>query len=241
MWFQQDSATCHTSRETMALLHETFPGRVVSRSGDQNWPPRSYDLTPLDFFLWGFLKSKVYVNRATPADKMVKQIGSKSCNMTYDKLRAEPEQGGTPVVDIYVLYTKDRFNSLFESFEGIKRNSPNELQPAQKLGFNSVLKSGNSFGTNLSVDALFLSCTAVCCSVSQDAPGSVVGLSPALIGFRNRVGDRLGWPLGRTSNVEAFVCNTPVKVEDIFEEEEEEGQRHKVGDSNIEIKGAAAP
>jgi len=41
MWFQQDGATCHTARETIQLLHETFPGRVLSRFGDQNWPPRS--------------------------------------------------------------------------------------------------------------------------------------------------------------------------------------------------------
>ena len=26
------------------------------------WPARSPDLTPLDFFLWGYLKSKVYAN-----------------------------------------------------------------------------------------------------------------------------------------------------------------------------------
>ena len=35
----------------------------MSKSGDLNWPPRSPDLTPPDFFLWGYLKSKVYVNK----------------------------------------------------------------------------------------------------------------------------------------------------------------------------------
>ena len=50
MWFQQDGATCHTTRANMALLQETFPGRVISRRGDINWPPRSCDLTPIDFF-----------------------------------------------------------------------------------------------------------------------------------------------------------------------------------------------
>uniref|UniRef100_A0AC34GEQ1 Uncharacterized protein n=1 Tax=Panagrolaimus sp. ES5 TaxID=591445 RepID=A0AC34GEQ1_9BILA len=24
------------------------------------WPPRSPDLTPMDYFVWGFVKSKVY-------------------------------------------------------------------------------------------------------------------------------------------------------------------------------------
>jgi len=27
------------------------------------WPPRSLDLTPPDFFMWCYLKSKVYINR----------------------------------------------------------------------------------------------------------------------------------------------------------------------------------
>ena len=62
VYFQQDGATCHTAGETMALLREKFPGRVISRNGDFDWPPRSCDLTPLDFFLWGYVKNKVYAN-----------------------------------------------------------------------------------------------------------------------------------------------------------------------------------
>ena len=63
MWFQQDGATCHTTRANMALLQETFLGRVISRRGDINWPPRSCDLTPLDFFLWGYAKDRVYADK----------------------------------------------------------------------------------------------------------------------------------------------------------------------------------
>lgn len=60
MWFQQDGATCHTSRETITLLHEKFPGRVISlRGGDQEWPARSCDLTPCDFF-YGVMLSHKY-------------------------------------------------------------------------------------------------------------------------------------------------------------------------------------
>ena len=62
-WFQQDGATSHTARETMALLRELFPGRLISRFGDVPWPPRSPDLTPADFFLWGYVKSKVYITK----------------------------------------------------------------------------------------------------------------------------------------------------------------------------------
>ena len=61
-WFQQDGATCHTANETLALVREKFPGRVISRRGHVNWPPRSCDLTPLDCFLWGYVKSRDYAN-----------------------------------------------------------------------------------------------------------------------------------------------------------------------------------
>ena len=35
--------------------------KVISRFGDVEWPARSPDLSPLDFFLWGYLEdNKVY-------------------------------------------------------------------------------------------------------------------------------------------------------------------------------------
>lgn len=63
LWFQQDGATSHTARICMAALRNMFPGRLISRHGDFNWPPRSPDLTSPDFFLWGYLKARVFENR----------------------------------------------------------------------------------------------------------------------------------------------------------------------------------
>ncbi|GFX34436.1 putative transposable element [Trichonephila clavipes] len=51
LWFQQDGATCHTARATTDLLKDTFGDRLISRFGPVNWPPRSCDLTLLDYFL----------------------------------------------------------------------------------------------------------------------------------------------------------------------------------------------
>ncbi|GFW86555.1 hypothetical protein TNCV_4333391 [Trichonephila clavipes] len=50
LWFQQDGATCHTARATIDLLKDPFGDRLISRFGPVNWPPRSCDLTPLDYF-----------------------------------------------------------------------------------------------------------------------------------------------------------------------------------------------
>ncbi|GFW01034.1 uncharacterized protein LOC103524116 [Trichonephila clavipes] len=57
LWFRQDGATCHTARATIDLLKDTFGDRLISRFGPVNWPPRSCDLTPLDYFLWLYVKS----------------------------------------------------------------------------------------------------------------------------------------------------------------------------------------
>jgi hypothetical protein len=37
-----------------------FPGHLISRFGDVPWPP---DLSTCDFFLWGYLKSRVYAHK----------------------------------------------------------------------------------------------------------------------------------------------------------------------------------
>ncbi|GFU31409.1 DUF4817 domain-containing protein [Trichonephila clavipes] len=63
LWFQQDGATCHTARAIIDLLKDTFGDRLISRFGPVNWPPRSCDLTPLDYFLWGYVKSLVYADK----------------------------------------------------------------------------------------------------------------------------------------------------------------------------------
>ncbi|GFW35595.1 hypothetical protein TNCV_2462371 [Trichonephila clavipes] len=75
LWFQQDGATCHTARATIDLLKDTFGDRLISRFGPVNWPPRSCDLTPLDYFLWGYVKSLVYADKPQTFDHLEDNIG----------------------------------------------------------------------------------------------------------------------------------------------------------------------
>ncbi len=53
-YFQQDGAPPHYAREVRHWLDENFPGKWIGRRGPIEWPARSPDLTPPDFFLWGF-------------------------------------------------------------------------------------------------------------------------------------------------------------------------------------------
>ena len=55
-------------------LREKLPNRGAAGGADTDlnikWPPRSPDLTPCDFFLWGYIKSKVYVNHSNNIEKL---------------------------------------------------------------------------------------------------------------------------------------------------------------------------
>ena len=61
LWWQQDGATVHVTDANMRYLDRQFDGRVISRRAIRgvDWPARSPDLNPLDFCMWGYLKSKV--------------------------------------------------------------------------------------------------------------------------------------------------------------------------------------
>ncbi|GFY19791.1 uncharacterized protein TNCV_4649611 [Trichonephila clavipes] len=74
LWFQQDGATCQTARATIDLLKDTFGDHLISRFGPVNWPPRSCDLTPLDYFLWGYVKSLAYADKPQTLDHLEDNI-----------------------------------------------------------------------------------------------------------------------------------------------------------------------
>jgi len=59
-WFQQDGATAHTARLSMNTLRAAFPGRLLSRFGDIQWPSNSPDLTAADFFFMGVFESSSF-------------------------------------------------------------------------------------------------------------------------------------------------------------------------------------
>ncbi|KAJ4435559.1 hypothetical protein ANN_18175 [Periplaneta americana] len=59
--FQQDGAPPHFANMVRTFLDEQFPARWIGRGSPYiTWPARSPDLTPPDFFLWGFVKDQVY-------------------------------------------------------------------------------------------------------------------------------------------------------------------------------------
>ena len=68
IWFQQDSATCHTAEATLNILRPVFEDNIISCRSDVVWPPRSCELTPLDCYLWGAVKDKCYAYKPETID-----------------------------------------------------------------------------------------------------------------------------------------------------------------------------
>ena len=62
IWFQQGGAICHTANVIIDILRTVFENRIISRNSDVNWSHRRCDLTALDYFLWGAINNKCYVN-----------------------------------------------------------------------------------------------------------------------------------------------------------------------------------
>ena len=46
----------------------------MKERGFIEWPARSPDLTPLDFYLWGYLKSKVYFDKPESLEELKNRI-----------------------------------------------------------------------------------------------------------------------------------------------------------------------
>ena len=59
----------------MTIVRNMFPGHLISRFGDGALgPPRSPDLSTCDFFLWGYLKSRVYTHKPRTVNDLKEAI-----------------------------------------------------------------------------------------------------------------------------------------------------------------------
>lgn len=65
IWYQQDGAPAHNAQCVIDYLNNRFNNNVIATNTAIRWPARSPDLTPLDFYLWGAMKNKVYGSNFT--------------------------------------------------------------------------------------------------------------------------------------------------------------------------------
>ncbi|GBM13358.1 hypothetical protein AVEN_159777-1 [Araneus ventricosus] len=67
VWFQHDDAPIHKISSVKQYLVEELEEQIIEYFGFQESHPRSTDRTPMNFYLWGYLKQQVY---ATPPPKL---------------------------------------------------------------------------------------------------------------------------------------------------------------------------
>jgi hypothetical protein len=63
-------------------------GRWIGRGGRIAWPPRSPDLTPLDFFLWGYVKNIVYQVKINDLQHLKARMRDAVATVTPNMLQA---------------------------------------------------------------------------------------------------------------------------------------------------------
>lgn len=74
MIFQHDGCPAHYHRNIREWLDQHFPNRWIGRGGPMPWPARSPDLTPLDFYVWGYMKETVYAVELNFRVQLVERI-----------------------------------------------------------------------------------------------------------------------------------------------------------------------
>lgn len=85
MILQLDGAPAHFARAVRAHLNDNFR-QWIGRLGPIAWPPRSPDLTPLDYFLWGTMKQEVYFDVPNTREELLAKI-----NVCAENLRNNQE------------------------------------------------------------------------------------------------------------------------------------------------------
>ncbi|CAH2088890.1 unnamed protein product [Euphydryas editha] len=85
-WMQQDGATCHTSNVTLPVIKEMFPNKLISPCD-------------CDFFLWGYLKSRVYHNKPMTISQLKENIHAEiaaiprsMCQRVFQSLRSRLQE-----------------------------------------------------------------------------------------------------------------------------------------------------
>lgn len=85
IFFQQDGAPCHNAGIVRNYLNEQFGQQWIGNNGPIRWPPRSPDLSILDFFLWGYLKNKIYSKRHENREQL-----ENATRAAFESLRQRP-------------------------------------------------------------------------------------------------------------------------------------------------------
>ncbi|XP_015594169.1 uncharacterized protein LOC107267241 [Cephus cinctus] len=82
IWLQHNA-----TRNVREELNGMFPERWIGQGGPHHWPPRSSDLTPMNFFLWEHMKSVIYRTPVETLQELHLRIDSALRSITPEMLK----------------------------------------------------------------------------------------------------------------------------------------------------------
>jgi hypothetical protein len=91
-WFQQDGARRRTTPQVLEFLHSKFQHRIMSSRLPQqfkcgfSWSPCSPHLNPCDYFLWSYLKDKVFSSAPRTLPELKERIKESCAQVTRGML-----------------------------------------------------------------------------------------------------------------------------------------------------------
>lgn len=97
-FFMRDGAPAHYGSIVRDWLDENFPARWIGRRVALDWPSRSPDLTPADYFLWGYLKDIVYQKKHRTLSSLKQSITSAFSAIGSDLCQKDFKSASMPMV-----------------------------------------------------------------------------------------------------------------------------------------------
>lgn len=87
LYYQMDGCGAHNTREVYEELVSLFQDRWFAYRGPWRWPARSPDLTPLDFYLWGKIKTIVYATPVTTKENLENRVRAAFQHLNAHEIR----------------------------------------------------------------------------------------------------------------------------------------------------------
>lgn len=87
IFYQHDGAPPHNGFLVNNFLQETFYDHWIANNGPFLWPPRSPDLSVLDYFIWGSIKETVYFNPITTMEDCKAKVRNAFQNLPPGSIR----------------------------------------------------------------------------------------------------------------------------------------------------------
>ncbi|KAJ4439349.1 hypothetical protein ANN_07471, partial [Periplaneta americana] len=185
--FLHDGAPAHFSRTARRYLDRRFPDRRwIGRGGPIAWPPRSPDLNPLDFYLWGHLKSLVYSSPVPDLESLRNRIVACSEDIrntpgVWDRVRRSMRhlcevciQAGGGILNIFCNdndLRKEKRSGVFLSLVIFLSIAGNILVCVAIYTDRGLRRIGNLFLASLAIADLFVSSLVMTFAVVNDLLG----------------------------------------------------------------------